>query len=160
MPSTMVLTLILIGFLAALAQAATVTYDFNFTWVHAYPDGAFDRPVIGINNQWPLPMIEGTVGDEIVVSVHNQLGNRSTSLHFHGLYQNRTNFMDGAVGATQCLIPPGSTVQYKFNVWPVLPSPLKVLTRPAQSNGHVLVPRSQRRPVPGRPPRTPDHPRP
>ena len=39
-------------------QAKTVTYDFNVTWVTANPDGLYDRKVVGINNQWPLPVIE------------------------------------------------------------------------------------------------------
>ena len=110
---------ILGGILSTIAQAVTVTYDFNLTWVTANPDGVFPRGVIGINGQWPLPTIEGTVGDRVIVNVHNQLGNRSTSMHFHGLYQNRTGFMDGATGATQCLIPPGASLTYDFNVWRV-----------------------------------------
>ena len=77
------------------ARAATVTYDFNVTWVLANPDGAFERPVIGINGAWPIPTINVDVGDRVVVHVTNQLGNQTTSLHFHGLYQNGTPHMDG-----------------------------------------------------------------
>lgn len=97
------------------ALAATVTYDFNITWVTAQPDG-FSRPVIGINNQWPIPPITASVGDRVVVNVMNQLGNQSTSLHFHGLYMNGTTHMDGAVGVSQCAIPAGATFIYDFNV--------------------------------------------
>ncbi len=103
-------------FSGIIAQAATVTYDFNITWLLTNPDGAFEKPTIGINGQWPLPHITANVGDRVVVNVNNQLGNQSTSLHFHGLYQNGTTEMDGAVGATQCGIPPGSSFQYDFNV--------------------------------------------
>lgn len=99
-----------------LVNAATVTYDFNITWVITNPDGAFRRPTIGINNQWPLPQISATVGDTVVVNVHNQLGNQSTSLHFHGIYMNGTTYMDGAAGTSQCSIPPGAALQYKFQV--------------------------------------------
>ena len=106
-------TLVLFGALLALSRAATITYDFNLTWVHASPDG-FDRPVVGVNNQWPLPKIEGNVGDQVIVHVHNQLGNRSTSLHFHGLYQNGTQSMDGPAGVVQCAITPGMSVTYDF----------------------------------------------
>ncbi|KAI4161255.1 MAG: hypothetical protein LQ342_005047 [Letrouitia transgressa] len=97
------------------ALAATVTYDFNITWVTAQPDG-FSRPVIGINNQWPIPPITASVGDRVVVNVMNQLGNQSTSLHFHGLYMNGTTHMDGAVGVSQCAIPAGATFIYDFNI--------------------------------------------
>ncbi|KKP07711.1 iron transport multicopper oxidase FET3 precursor [Trichoderma harzianum] len=99
-----------------LASAATVNYDFNITWVTANPDGAFARPVIGINNQWPIPRIEANVGDRIVVNVNNQLGNQSTSLHFHGLFMNGTTHMDGPVGVSQCDIPPGHSFKYDFTI--------------------------------------------
>ncbi|KAK5997143.1 Iron transport multicopper oxidase fetC [Cladobotryum mycophilum] len=98
------------------ANAATVNYDFNITWVIANPDGAFPRPVIGINGQWPIPAIEATVGDRVVINVNNQLGNQSTSLHFHGLYMNGTTHMDGPVGVSQCAIPPGSSFKYDFTI--------------------------------------------
>ncbi|QYT01328.1 Multicopper oxidase [Trichoderma simmonsii] len=99
-----------------LASAATVNYDFNITWVTANPDGAFARPVIGINNQWPIPRIEANVGDRIVINVNNQLGNQSTSLHFHGLFMNGTTHMDGPVGVSQCEIPPGHSFKYDFTI--------------------------------------------
>lgn len=96
--------------------AATVTYDFNVGWVRANPDGAFERPTIGINGQWPIPRIEANVGDNVVVHVTNQLGNQTTSLHFHGLFMNGTNHMDGPVQVTQCAIPPGGSFTYDFTV--------------------------------------------
>jgi iron transport multicopper oxidase len=99
-----------------LAQAATVTYDFDVGWVYANPDGGQNRPVIGINGQWPIPTIKADKGDRVVVNVKNSLGNESTSLHFHGLYQNGTNNMDGPSGVTQCSIPPGSSFTYNFTV--------------------------------------------
>ena len=102
--------------IAPLSYAATVTYDFNVGWVHANPDGAFVRPVMGINGQWPLPPITASVGDRVIVNVQNNLGNQTTSIHFHGLYMNGTNDMDGVVGVTQCGIPPGGNFTYDFNV--------------------------------------------
>lgn len=103
-------------FWASVAVADTRTYDFNITWVSANPDGLYTRPVIGINGQWPIPVIKATVGDRLIVNVHNQLGNESTSLHFHGLFQNGTTEMDGPAGVTQCPIPPGSSFTYNFTV--------------------------------------------
>ncbi|KAL8805973.1 MAG: hypothetical protein Q9182_001630 [Xanthomendoza sp. 2 TL-2023] len=110
--ASMLLTLFL--FISS-AIAATVTYDFNVTWVTAQPDG-FSRPTMGINGQWPLPHITATVGDKVVVNVVNGLGNQTTSLHFHGLYQKGTPHMDGPVGVTQCSIPPGGSFVYEFNI--------------------------------------------
>ncbi|KAI1110157.1 Cupredoxin [Nemania sp. NC0429] len=96
--------------------AATVTYDFTVGWVRANPDGAFERPTIGINGQWPIPRIEANVGDNVVVHVTNQLGNQTTSLHFHGLFMNGTVHMDGPVQVTQCAIPPGGSFTYNFTI--------------------------------------------
>ncbi|KAH9907865.1 Cupredoxin [Xylariomycetidae sp. FL2044] len=97
-------------------RAATVTYNFNITWVTANPDGTFERPTIGINGQWPIPRITADVGDNIVVHVTNQLGNQSTSLHFHGLFMNGTTHMDGPSQVSQCQIPPGSSFTYNFTI--------------------------------------------
>jgi len=113
------LMIFLCALLALLPSAicATVTYDFNITWVSSNPDGAHVRPTIGINGQWPLPAITANVGDRIIVNVFNGLGNQSTSLHFHGLFMKNASHMDGPAQVTQCGIPPGSSFQYNFTVW-------------------------------------------
>lgn len=59
-------------------QAETRTFDWNITWVTANPDGLAVRPTIGINNQWPLPLLNFTRGDQVVVNMYN--GVRSQSL--------------------------------------------------------------------------------
>ncbi|KAH6889659.1 Cupredoxin [Thelonectria olida] len=98
------------------ALAKTVSYDFTIEWVRANPDGAFERPTIGINGQWPIPQIEANVGDTILINAHNQLGNQTTSLHFHGLFMNGTNHMDGPAQVTQCPIQPGGSFLYNFTI--------------------------------------------
>ena len=100
----------------AVSHAAMVTYNFDVGWVYANPDAAFVRPVMGINGQWPLPPITASVGDRVIVNVQNNLDNQTTSLHFHGLYMNGTNQMDGPVGVTQCGIAPGENFTYDFTV--------------------------------------------
>ncbi|KAL2017206.1 hypothetical protein VTK56DRAFT_2413 [Thermocarpiscus australiensis] len=105
-------------FLAAIASsglAATAKYDFDIGWVQAAPDG-FQQPVIGIDGKWPLPTIEATVGDRVIVDVNNKLGNESTGLHFHGIHQLGTNHMDGPAHGTQCPVPPGQSFTYDFTV--------------------------------------------
>jgi iron transport multicopper oxidase len=96
--------------------AKTVTYDFNVSWVTANPDGLADRKVIGINGQWPLPVIEVDKGDRLVVNMYNGLGDKNASIHFHGMYQTDTSNMDGASMVTQCPIVPGSSFTYNFTV--------------------------------------------
>jgi iron transport multicopper oxidase len=98
-----------------LAAAKDVYLDWNVTWVNAAPDG-FERPVIGINGQWPCPQIDVDVGDHLIVDVYNGLGNESTGVHWHGFHQYATGVMDGSSGVTQCSIPPGSQMQYHFDI--------------------------------------------
>ncbi|KAI1613219.1 ferrooxidoreductase Fet3 [Exophiala viscosa] len=98
------------------AAAKTVTYDFNVSWVQANPDGLLERKVVGINGQWPLPVIEVDKGDQLVVNMYNGLGDKNASIHFHGMYQNTTSNMDGANMASQCPIGPGSSFTYNFTV--------------------------------------------
>lgn len=106
--SALVLPLLAVG-----SWAAIVTYDWNVTWVNAAPDG-YSRPVIGINGVWPCPAIEANVGDTIVVNLNNQLGNETAGLHFHGITQAATAWMDGPSAVTQCPVPPGSSIKYSF----------------------------------------------
>ncbi|KAK5110436.1 hypothetical protein LTR62_005787 [Meristemomyces frigidus] len=105
-----------IALLTTLASANTVTYDWDIGWTRANPDGLAERPVMGINGQWPLPLLNVTKGDRIIVNLNNKLGNQSTSMHFHGMFQNGTNEMDGPVGVTQCDVPPGSSFKLNFTI--------------------------------------------
>ncbi|CEL02165.1 Putative Multicopper oxidase [Aspergillus calidoustus] len=102
--------------LTASAVAKTHNLEWNMTWVTANPDGLQPRPVIGINNEWPLPLLNFTKGDRVIANVRNQLGNQSTSVHFHGFFQNGTNEMDGPPDLTQCAIPPNETMVYNFTI--------------------------------------------
>ena len=113
---TLVLRLAFLYFFVQLCQAKTVTLDFNVTWVNANPDGLAERKVVGINGQWPLPVIEVDKGDQLIVNTYNALGDKSTSIHWHGMYQNGTNNMDGPSMVTQCPIPPGASFTYNFTV--------------------------------------------
>lgn len=54
-------------------HGATHNFDWNVEWLRRNPDGMFDRAVIGINGQWPLPLITITKGDRVVVNLHNKV---------------------------------------------------------------------------------------
>ena len=90
--------------------------EFNWTImdITANPDGVFRR-MLTIDGQFPGPMIECNEGDTVVVNVENQSVD-STTLHFHGIFQNGTNWMDGAPGVTQCPISPKRSFQYRFTI--------------------------------------------
>lgn len=102
-----------------LGFAKIVYKEWNITWVTAAPDG-FSRPVIGINGEWPCPVLRATQGDTVIVTMNNQLGNQSTALHWHGIHQNGTTQMDGVPGVTQCPVAPGQSMTYEWLVSIVL----------------------------------------
>ncbi|OTB02517.1 putative multicopper oxidase [Hypoxylon sp. CI-4A] len=90
------------------------TYDWIIIDKEGDPDGVV-KPMMTINGQFPGPLMEVNEGDVIQVNVHN-LASNSTAIHWHGIFQNGTNWMDGAAGVTQCPIAPGASYQYQFNV--------------------------------------------
>lgn len=73
----LILTLLASG-LGPVASAETVTYNWTIGWTRANPDGLAERPVIGINGQWPLPLLNITKGDRVIVNLRNQV--RPTSV--------------------------------------------------------------------------------
>ena len=105
--------------LCPLALAKTVIYDWSVDWVTAAPDG-FERPVIGINGQWPPPEVHINKGDRFVANVYNNLGNESLTLHWHGIRQYGNSVQDGPTGFTQCPVPPNGSIIYDFEVGLVL----------------------------------------
>ncbi|ERS97940.1 hypothetical protein HMPREF1624_06111 [Sporothrix schenckii ATCC 58251] len=89
-------------------------YNWVVQNIEANPDGIF-RTMITINGQFPGELIRCNEGDTIVVNVENKAAN-ATAIHWHGLFQNGTNHMDGTPGATQCPIAPGRSFRYEFTV--------------------------------------------
>ncbi|RDL34578.1 uncharacterized protein BP5553_07706 [Venustampulla echinocandica] len=90
-------------------------YEWTISRENIAPDGV-DTSVILVNGQFPGPLIEADWGDEIQVTVHNQLSSpgEGTTVHWHGMTQQATPWMDGVPGVSQCPIAPGSTFVYKF----------------------------------------------
>ena len=66
---------------------------------------------IAFNGTVPGPTIRVTEGDEVVISVRNQL-TEPTSIHWHGVHV--PNAQDGVSGVTQDPIPAGGTYTYRF----------------------------------------------
>lgn len=69
--------------------------------------------VVLVNEQFPAPTLDATVGDDVLVHVQNDL-TEGTALHFHGLLQRGTPHMDGVPYGTQCPIAPGANFTYSF----------------------------------------------
>ncbi|KAK9376557.1 Cupredoxin [Lipomyces chichibuensis] len=96
------------------ATATTRVYNLTISEVAGWPDG-YNRTMTVINGQFPGPLIEVNMGDRLIVNVQNN-GVNMTTMHFHGLFQNGTNFMDGTYQISQCGIPPGGSFTYNFTV--------------------------------------------
>ncbi|CAE7115185.1 unnamed protein product [Rhizoctonia solani] len=96
-------------------EPTTREYNFTISMREGAPDG-FYRQMLVVNGQYPGPTIEANEGDTIIVHVKNEIPNLGTSLHWHGLFQNGTAWMDGPAGITQCPIPSGGCFTYKFKI--------------------------------------------
>ncbi|KAK7465077.1 hypothetical protein BaRGS_00037735, partial [Batillaria attramentaria] len=77
------------------------------------------RPIVTINRELPGPAIEVCEGDRVVVWVTNELDDgATTSIHWHGMHQKGTPYMDGPAHITQCPIQPMETFRYEFVATP------------------------------------------
>ncbi len=78
----------LLSLLAVLSVATGVrdapssSFDLTLTWEKGAPDGV-TRDMILVNGQFPGPPLRIRQGDDVTVTVHNEMP-FNTSLHFHG----------------------------------------------------------------------------
>ncbi|XP_032514057.2 uncharacterized protein LOC116767710 [Danaus plexippus] len=72
------------------------------------------RPSLTINDQSPGPAVHVCLNDIVVVKVKNEIPNQDVTLHWHGIEQKGTPYMDGVPMITQCPISYGSIYQYSF----------------------------------------------
>ncbi|KAI8320858.1 hypothetical protein GQ54DRAFT_298344 [Martensiomyces pterosporus] len=100
---------------AATAYCARVVHNWDVGYVTVNRDGYNTRRAIGVNGELPIPPVYLTVGDTLVLNVHNSL-DKTTSIHSHGLFHNGTNYLDGAAMVTQCGIPPEESFTYEYVV--------------------------------------------
>ncbi|WP_166171052.1 copper resistance system multicopper oxidase [Acinetobacter sp. SA01] len=70
---------------------------------------------ITVNGQFPAPLLEFEEGDDAVIHVHNNLKNKDSSIHWHGLLL--PGLMDGVPGFNQFQgIKPQADFVYRFKV--------------------------------------------
>ncbi|KAJ7622294.1 phenol oxidase [Roridomyces roridus] len=83
------------------------------------PDG-FSRSTVLADAVFPGPLIQGNKGDTFKLNVIDRLTDdtmfKSTSIHWHGIFQSGTNWQDGPAFVTQCPIVPGNSFLYDFAV--------------------------------------------
>ncbi|KAG9308058.1 laccase [Chiua virens] len=82
------------------------------------PDG-FIRSATLAGGTFPGPLIKAQKGCDFSIAVINNLDDPtmelSTTIHWHGIFQNRSNWADGVAFVTQCPIQSGDSFRYRFN---------------------------------------------
>lgn len=94
------------------------TSEFNVRKTELNPD-CFNQSYtsLTINDQFPEPILRVVTNDIVEVVVKNSnKNNASTSVHFHKIYQLKTNYADGVAGITQIAIPPGQKFLHRFEL--------------------------------------------
>ena len=76
------------------------------------------RLVVVANRTLPGPDIVVYEGQRLIVHVTNNLASDSVTIHWHGLHQAGTPFMDGVPFITQCPIAAGQSFTYEFIAYP------------------------------------------
>ncbi|TFK45801.1 laccase [Heliocybe sulcata] len=81
------------------------------------PDG-YSRSAVVVNGRHPGPLIKANKGDRFRLNVHNSLTDdtmeRALTVHWHGLFQRKSNWADGVAMVTQCPVVPGGSFLYDF----------------------------------------------
>ncbi|KAG2054190.1 laccase [Suillus hirtellus] len=99
---------------AVLGPQTTITIANNVI----APDG-FERSATLVNGIFPGPLIAAQKGDNFSIQVVNELTDetmfKSTSVHWHGIFQNGTNYADGTSFVTQCPIAQNNSFTHNFS---------------------------------------------
>ncbi|KAF8498797.1 laccase-1 [Gautieria morchelliformis] len=99
------------------ALGATVLYQLPIVNAPVNADG-FERVGVLANGTFPGPALKFNKGDRAQINVTASLTDptmrRSTSIHWHGLFQARSAGNDGPAMVTQCPISPNQTFLYDF----------------------------------------------
>ena len=83
-----------------------------------FVDGKTYRMAIGVNGQIPGPTLIVHEGQTVIIHVHNNLTTEGISIHWHGIHQRDTPYMDGVGQVTQCHIGPSSSFSYQYKASP------------------------------------------
>lgn len=82
---------------------------------HCVSADGMKRSILTVNRMMPGPSIEVCLNDTIIVDVKNRLMSEGTTIHWHGMHQRKSPYMDGVPHVSQCAIPPGHNFRYNFN---------------------------------------------
>ncbi|XP_060203022.1 monocopper oxidase-like protein SKU5 isoform X1 [Lycium barbarum] len=96
-----------------LAGDPYIHYEWTVSYIKASPLGV-KQQVIGINGQFPGPILNVTTNWNVVVNVKNDL-DEPMLLTWNGIQQRKDSWQDGVSG-TNCPIPAGWNWTYEFQV--------------------------------------------
>ena len=96
---------------------STSCEDVNCTEANTV-DGRTFRSFYAINGRIPGPTLIVHENQTVVADVKNLLIDEGTSIHWHGMHQRNTPWMDGIGFITQCPISPGASFRYIFKAYP------------------------------------------
>ncbi|CAF3624063.1 unnamed protein product [Rotaria sp. Silwood1] len=116
-------TWILLFTISDLSYAAHKRYEWTFRYATCNPDGVYRR-VISIDSSsntfiFSGPTIRAQKNDTVEVIVHNELSTEVTSIHWHGIHQLNTPWMDGVSYTTQYSMLTLHSFNYTFVASPV-----------------------------------------
>ncbi|KAI5074463.1 hypothetical protein GOP47_0010424 [Adiantum capillus-veneris] len=74
-----------------------------------------NKSLIAVNGKFPGPTVRVTEGDHIIFNVTN-LVEHNVTIHWHGVLQVLTNWVDGPEYITQCPIQPGRSFVSEFQI--------------------------------------------
>ncbi len=81
-------------------------------------DGKTFRFVQAVNGRIPGPTLIVPEGSTVEVTVKNLLPSEGISVHWHGMHQRGTPWMDGVGHVSHCPIAPGNSFRYQFVATP------------------------------------------
>ncbi|KAL1200571.1 Laccase-8 [Cardamine amara subsp. amara] len=106
--------LILLLFSSSIASAAIVEHVFHVKNVVVKPL-CKEQMVPAVNGSLPGPTINVREGDTLVVHVINN-STYNITIHWHGVFQLKSSWMDGANLISQCPIQPTNNFTYRFDI--------------------------------------------
>jgi FtsP/CotA-like multicopper oxidase with cupredoxin domain len=106
-----------------LSNSVIIKHEWTVRYATFNPDGVY-RIVLSIDDgdgvfKFPGPTIRARKNDVIQVNVHNDLTTEAISIHWHGIHQMNTPWMDGVSFVTQYPILPMQTFNYTFIASPI-----------------------------------------
>ncbi|KAL5709322.1 laccase [Ranunculus cassubicifolius] len=107
-------SILLLLLLASTADAAIVEETFTIE-ERTFRIACGEQVKAVVNGSLPGPALEAREGDTVIVHVINN-STYNMTIHWHGVFQLYTNWIDGPAYVTQCPIRPGTSYTNRFNV--------------------------------------------